>query len=351
MNTLKLFFLLTGLCLFSCSSETKKDNSIKNNPNDIKPMVVDAIIAMEELSSNTINAAGTILANEEVEVKSEVPGKITKIYFKEGSSVTKGQLLVMLNDEDLVAQMQKLHVEIKLQEEKEVRQKQLLLTTAISKEEYDITSSNLNLLKANAQILNTQIVKTRIRAPFGGIIGLKNVSEGAIISSASVIASIQNINPLKLDFSVPEKYNNYISTGTKINFFVAGRSEVLTATVFAKEPKIDPSTRTTRVRASFPNPGARIYPGAFADITIQVGEKSKSIMVPTHAYIPDISGAKMFVSKSGQAISVPVVAGIRTEKEIQILSGIHVGDTILTSGILQLKSNMPVEVNILNKLE
>ncbi len=345
-----IFVVISTTIVLSCSSSDKKANAPSNAPKSNSAIIVDGIIASEQLTSNVISTTGNIIANEEVEIKSEVSGRVTKIHFKEGSPVSKGQLLVKLNDDDLLAQMQRLNIEIKLQEEKEERQKQLLASTAISKEEYDVTKTNLNLLKANIDILKTQINKTRIVAPFSGIVGLKSISEGAIISPASVIATIQNVNPLKMDFSIPEKYNNLIKTGSSVSFTVAGQVTPLKATVFAKEPKIDPVTRTSMVRATFPNPSGNVFPGSFADITIQVGDKTKAIMVPTIAYIPDIAGAKLFVSKGGKAVSIPVTAGVRTEKEIQILTGINVGDTVLTSGILQLRPNTPVEVNIQNKV-
>lgn len=351
MKTFNFIFVLISITfLISCGSKDKQEKESSGTPKINNKIVVDGIVAQEEITSNTISTTGNIIANEEVEIKSEVAGRVVKIYFKEGSPVSRGQLLVKLNDDDLVAQMQRLNIEIKLQEEKEERQKQLLASTAISKEEYDVTKTNLNLLKANVAILKTQVDKTKIIAPFSGIVGLKSISEGAIISPTTVIASIQNINPLKMDFSIPEKYNNLIKKGSSVSFTVAGQASPLKATVFAKEPKIDPVTRTSMVRASFPNPSGNVFPGSFADINIQVGEKSKAIMVPTIAYIPDIAGAKLFVSKGGKAVSVPVTAGIRTEKEIQILTGINVGDTVLISGILQLRPNTPVDVNIQNKV-
>jgi len=351
MKIFNLFIVVVYITMFvACGSKDKKEAPQSTSPKGNSSLTVDGIIAQEETTSNSITTTGNIIANEEVEIKSEVSGRVVKIYFKEGSPVSKGQLLVKLNDDDLVAQMQRLKIEINLQEEKEARQKQLLANTAISKEEYDVTKTNLNLLKANVDILKTQIDKTKIIAPFSGIVGLKSISEGAIISPTTVIASIQNINPLKLDFSIPEKYNSLIKTGSLVSFTVTGQTSPLQATVFAKEPKIDPVTRTSMVRASFPNPSGNVFPGSFADINIQVGEKTKAIMVPTIAYIPDISGAKLFVSKGGKAVSVPVTAGIRTEKEIQILTGVNVGDTVLTSGILQLRPNTPVQVKIQNKV-
>jgi membrane fusion protein, multidrug efflux system len=341
--------ILISIGLIACKKEVKKDEKAKTAmSNQTKTMQVDGIIARDELTTGFINTTGTIMANEEVEVKSEISGRITGLYFKEGSAVTKGQLLVKIDDADLQAQMNKLKIEIRLATEKESRQKQLLAASAISKEEYDVTQTSVSLLRANESILRTSIAKTKIVAPFSGIIGLKNVSPGAIISPTNIIATIQNVQPLKLEFNIPEKYNNLVTIGKVVDFKIAGNTEKLKASVYAKEPKIDEMTRTSRVRATFNNSGGKIYPGAFAEINVSIGAQTKVIMVPTIAYIPDISGAKLFIKKDGLAKSISVKAGIRTEKEIQILEGLEDGDTVITSGILQLKPKTPVEVNIVN---
>ncbi|MBK9733788.1 MAG: efflux RND transporter periplasmic adaptor subunit [Saprospiraceae bacterium] len=344
--------LLSGLVFFSCKNEGKKvDGTKATTQTEQKVLKVDGIITREEITTETISTTGTIVANEEVEIKSEISGKITGIYFKEGTFIKVGQLLVKLNDDDLQAQVRKLNIEIKMAEEKEGRMKQLLAATAISKEEYDVQLTSLNLLKANVDIIKVDISKTRITAPFSGIIGFKNVSPGAIISSSTVIASIQNTQPLKLEFSIPEKYNNLIYQGITVDFKVTGSNIINKANVYAKEPKIDQNTRTSKVRAIFSNPGGKLFPGSFAEINISIGEKRKVKMVPTIAYIPDIAGAKLFVKRGGVAVSVPVKAGIRTEKEIQILEGLNDGDTVIVSGMLQLKPKMPVEVNIINQAQ
>jgi membrane fusion protein (multidrug efflux system) len=350
-STSLLFFLL--LSFFSCKN--KEDKTTDNQPSaqqkEQKPITVDGIIAREISVAGNLSTTGTILANDEVEIRSEISGKITAIYFNEGSNVNRGQLLVKLNDEDLQAQMKKLNIEIKLAEDKEARQKQLLTSTAVSKEEYETSLSNVNLLKANAEILRIQIEKTKITAPFSGIAGLKSVSQGAYINPNTVIASIQNIQPLKLEFTIPEKYNNLINKGGKVDFTVAGSNAVYKAVIYAKEPKMDPLTRTVKVRAGFPNPGGKLLPGSFADIQISVGEKVKVKLIPTVAYIPDINGARVFVCKGGVAVSMPVKSGNRTESQIQILEGINEGDTVITSGILQLKPKMPVNINIINPVQ
>jgi membrane fusion protein (multidrug efflux system) len=354
MKLLQIIIISITITLYACKGDEKKSeiNPVNGNTTgQSKPMTVDGIIAKTTFTTGSINTSGSIMSNEEVEIKSEVSGKITGIFFKEGQAVSKGQLLVKLNDDDLQAQVKRAEIEIKLAEEKEKRQKQLLASTAISKEEYDITLTNLNLLKANVDIIKTDIAKTRITAPFSGVAGLKYVSPGAFITSSTIIATVQSTQPLKLEFTVPEKYNQLLKNGSTVSFNIAGTNENFKATIYAKEPKIDPTTRTAKIRATFPNPSGKIAPGSFADITIPIGDKSKAIMIPTMAYIPDINGAKVFVSKGGTAMSVTVKAGIRTEDAIQILEGINEGDTVLTTGILQLKPKTPVNVNIVNKAE
>ena len=313
---------------------------------DQKAMNVDGIVAKTQLTIGNINTTGTLLSDEEVDIKSEVAGRITQILFKEGQAINKGQLMVKLNDDDLQAEMKKIEIEIKLAEDKENRQKQLLAASAVSKDDYEITMTNLQLLKANAEILKTKIAKTRIVAPFSGIVGLKEVSPGAFIDNGKIITTLQSIRPLKLEFSIPEKYSSYVQNNNEVTFKVVQSNDEYKAKVFARDPKIDMNTRTIKIRASYPNSSGKLLPGSFADIMIPIGGQQKGIMIPTIAYIPDINGARVFIVKNGEAMSVPVKSGLRTESNVQIIEGISEGDTVLITGILQLKPKTPVSVNI-----
>lgn len=351
MRLIYLSFILMFFIVSCKNEDIKSDEKKSGDSKGQKAMVVSGIIARDQMTTGSFTTTGTVMANEEVEVKSEISGKVTGIYFKEGSPVSKGQLLVKLDDDDILAQLNRLKIEIKLAQDKENRAKQLLAASAASKEEYEVAEGNVNLLQANEQILKTNLDKTRITAPFSGIIGLKSISPGAIISPSNIVATIQNTQPLKLEFSIPEKYNHLMNIGKIVDFTTAGSTSKHKASVYAREPKIDEVTRSTKVRATFANPGGKMFPGAFAEITIPVGEKSKVRMIPSIAYIPDIGGAKVFVKKNGVAQSVSIKTGLRTEKEIQILEGIEDGDTVITSGILQLKPNTPVEVIINNQAQ
>lgn len=309
------------------------------------PLTVKAHITKFDVLDNKVLTTGTILANEEVELKSEASGKITKIYFQEGSSVNDGDLLVKINDADLRAQLQSAKSRLELQKDTEYRQKQLLEKEAISQEDYDMTANQLEVNQAEVELIKAQIDKTEIRAPFSGIIGLKNVSEGSFVDNTTIIASLQNINPIKIDFSIPERYFTMVNVNDNINFTITGSSKNYVGKVYAIEPKIDPVTRTLKLRAMCPNTGREILPGTFANVELVLKKIENAILIPSEALIPDIKGQKVFVFRNGKAQPVQVETGIRTDQDVQLTSGISEGDTIITTGILQLKPGVPVKIS------
>jgi membrane fusion protein (multidrug efflux system) len=305
---------------------------------------VSAYVVKSEKLSNEVYASGTIIANEEVQLQSEISGKIIQINFHEGSKVSKGQILVKINDLDFQANYKKLQLQYALAEQKLSRQKQLLAINGISQEEFDITQNQYNTIKVDMDFAASQIAKTEIKAPFDGIVGLKNVSEGAFVSPNVVIASIQQINPIKIDFAVSEKYSSVVKQGDKLSFTVEGNNKVLTGEVYAIEPKIDMATRTVQMRAICPNPRGDIYPGAFARVQLALSDIDSALMIPTEAIIPDLKGKKVYRIKNGQAEFVKVMTGLRTEEKIQITEGLSVGDTIITRGIMSIKPGAVVKV-------
>jgi membrane fusion protein (multidrug efflux system) len=305
---------------------------------------VSAYVLKSEKLNNEVYASGTIIANEEVQLQPELSGKIIQINFQEGSKVSKGQLLVKINDSDLQASYKKLQLQYALADQKIQRQKQLLAINGISQEEFDISQNQYNAIKADIDFASAQIAKTEIKAPFDGIIGLKNVSEGAFVSTNTVIASVQQIDPVKIDFSVSERYSSLVKKGDKLSFTVEGNDKALAGLVFAIEPKIDLATRTVQIRAICPNPNEVIYPGAFAKVQLQLNDIDSALMVPTEAIIPDLKGKKVYRIKNGQAESVKVITGLRTDEKIQITNGLAAGDTIITRGIMTIKPGASVKI-------
>jgi len=253
-------------------------------------------------------------------------------------------LLIKINDADLQAILKKLTLQLKLAKTKESRLKDLLSINGISQEEYDEGTNQLETLEADMDFTKAQIAKTEIRAPFNGKIGLKNVSEGSFVNSSIVIASIQQTEILKLDFSIPEKYAAVISIGDTVSFQVAGIKEKLLAIVAAYEPKIDVATRNITIRARYLNSKSYVYPGAFAKVELAANKKQSSFMIPTEAVIPEMKGNNIYINKGGKAIKTPVETGMRTDSKIEITSGIIAGDTIITTGIMSLKPNADIQI-------
>jgi len=317
-------------------------------PENNAVLSISAHIIKPEILENNVNTTGTILANEEVELRSEISGKIVKILFREGSSVNKGELLVKINDEELKAQLERARYRLKLLQDREYRQRILLEREAISREDYDVSLNELNVAKSEIDLVNAQLNKTELRAPFSGRIGLKSVSEGSFVTNSTVIVTLQNINPVKIDFSIPEKYSLQVQKGDRVHFSITGSDEVFSGEIYAIEPKIDPVTRTLKIRAVYHNINGKILPGSFANINLVLRKINDAVMVPTQSVIPELKGQKIFIFKNGIAIPVNIETGLRKAEIIQVTKGLSVGDTVITSGILQIKPNMPVKISKFN---
>ncbi|MCX6149549.1 MAG: efflux RND transporter periplasmic adaptor subunit [Ignavibacteriales bacterium] len=322
-----------------------KENSLINARSREQVIPVNVYILKASKLDDKLLTTGSILANEEVELRSEVSGKITKIFFSEGRKVKKDDLLIKINDSELQAQLLKANSQKKLAEEKEYRQKVMLKKEAISQEEYDISLNELNSLDAELQLIKAQIDKTEIHAPFDGVIGLKAVSDGSYVTPDKKIATLQNINPLKIDFSIPEKYFTQIKVGSGITFGIQGINKKYSGKIYAIEPKIDASTRTIQIRAITKNEKSEIFPGSFAQVEINLKVIDNALSIPTEALIPDVKGQKVYIVKNGKAIPKPVEVGIRKEKIIQVVSGLSEGDSVITSGLMQIRPNAQVKVS------
>jgi membrane fusion protein (multidrug efflux system) len=301
------------------------------------PVAVNVMIVKDTTISNNIDVTGTIDANERVSLISEVSGRITGIYFTEGSYVRKGQLLVKVNDQDLVASLKQNAYQIALAKQNEGRNKQLLQKEAISQVEYETSLTGLNTLNAQADVIKAQIAKTEMRAPFSGTIGLRNVSPGGFLSPNTAIATLVNMDPAKVTFSVPEKYQAYIRPGSKISFTVASTRDDIKASVYAIEPSIDVNSRTITVRAKAPNPKGTLKAGSFAKINLALDQIPKTIMLPTEVVTPDIKGNKVYIYDNGVAVPRSVTTDLRTDTKIQVTDGLKPGDSVVVSAIMQMR--------------
>ncbi len=303
--------------------------------------------------SELINSIGTLRPDEETDLSFETAGKIVKINFTEGTKVKRGDLLAKINDRPLQAQLEKLLVQLKMAEAKEFRQRSLLDKDAISQESYDQIHTDVQSIKADINLIKARISETELRAPFDGSIGLRGLSEGAYVTANTKIAKLVKLSPIKIDFSIPEKYASDINIGYPITFSIVGieSDKLYNASVYAFDPRIVEGTRTVSLRALYDNKNEELKPGRYAGITLELSKIENAIAIPTEALIAEMEGEKVFVYKGGKARSVNVTTGLRTESLIQITKGLSFGDTLLTTGIMQLRQNLPVVLDtvILNK--
>jgi membrane fusion protein (multidrug efflux system) len=258
--------------------------------------------------------------------------------------VKRGDLLIQMNDDEIKALLEKQRYNQKLNEDNEFRQRKLLEKDAISQEEYDNALNRLNTTVADIRLLEAQLAKTRIQAPFDGVIGLRFVSEGAYISPNNVIATLYNISPAKLEFAVPSRYSTQVAPGKKIRFTIESDLQVYEGQVYAIEPRIDPATRTLTIRAMAENRQGHLLPGQFVKVELILESVSNAILVPTEAVIPEQAGKKVFILENGKAKEVFIETGIRTANSLEVLSGLKANDTLLTTGILQLRPGMAIQI-------
>lgn len=344
-----IFLGIAYLIYYRISANKKIENSGGGGGSkNAKPQsfAVDGIVVKTGSFANNLEVTGTIEANESVALQSEVSGLVTGIYFKEGSSVSKGSLLVKINDRDIQAQLQEALTKQNLSATNENRAKQLLQKGAISQEEYDASLADLKSLKAQGQLIRAQLAKTSIIAPFSGKIGLRSISTGVYITPTTVIANLLSTNPVKVNFSVPEKYMGQIRLNSAITFRTDGSNQIYTGKVFAIEPGINAQTRTLQIKALAPNANNELLPGSFAKVSLVLSNVENAILIPNEAIIPVLKGKTVFVSKNGKAKQVEVHSGTRTEENIVITSGLKVGDTVLTTGAMSLKEDAAVKVSV-----
>lgn len=307
-------------------------------------LTVSTFVVTPESIRDHIYTTGTILPNEIVALSTETSGKIIALYFEEGRSVRKGDLLLKINDSELQAQLRTAELRLDLARDIEKRQHSLLEKEGLSQAEYDISANDLGVQRVTVDLIQAQIDKTELRAPFSGVIGLRYVSEGSYITSASRIATLQDIDPIKIEFSIPERHANRAGVGDAIYFTVEGYEGTHEGVIYALEPLIRQDTRSLRLRARSSNQGIRLIPGSFATVELVFEEIEDALSIPTVAIIPELGGAKVYLFRSGSVASTQVVTGIRMRNTVQIISGLAPGDTVITSGIQQVFPGMPVRV-------
>ncbi len=295
-----------------------------------------------------ITATGTLMANNSIEVSNQVAGRLTHLGFTEGQRVAKGALLAKIDDADLQAQLRKSLANETLAKSTLARQKDNLEANGIAQQDYDASVNALADIEADIAALRAQIANTEVRAPFPGTVGLRNVSEGAYLPAFTNIADLQELDPMKLEFTIPQRYNDRLSVGDSVQFTVESSALVHRGIIYAFEPGVDAATGGVRARALCSNPDRSLVPGAFTNVLVKLKQIQGALMVPSQAVVPVLNGQQLLLSKHGKATPVDVTLGLRNDSTVQVTSGIQVGDTILTSGMMQLRPGTSVKVTVAN---
>lgn len=343
--------LLLGIVFFPkykgifSRGETESATEGKPSQQNRRQLNVNAMVLKPQRLTDVFRTKGQLLPDEEVDLSFEASGKITNIYFKEGTFVKRGTLLAKVNDQPLLAELKKLEAQIPLARERVNRQRTLLDKDAVSQEAYQAVTTDMDKLMADIDLVKARIQQTELRAPFDGIIGLRWVSEGTFASTGTVVARLTKISPLKIEFSVNERHANNIRPGTRIGFVVEGDETIYTANVYAIETTLDEKTLSLKARALYENPGGKLRPGRSASIEIILREIDNAIVVPSIATIAEMGRDLAFVYKNGKARQIEIRKGLRTASSVQILQGLQSGDTLLTTGVMQLRDGLDVTIS------
>lgn len=322
----------------------EKDKIAPKKSSKAVEIKAEAFLVRDTAVEYQVVTVGSIRANESVQIVSEINRKVTDIFMNEGSFVKQNQLLIKLDDADLLAKQQKLKALEELTILTEQREKQRLIKGGISQQHYDEVANQLKVIQADLQSVEVDLSKTDIRAPFSGKIGLRNVSPGAFVSPNIILANLQDLSKVKIDFAIPERYSNTVKINQTIYFTLDYSPDIFEARVLAFEPSIDNKTRTLLIRAIADNSRNQFVAGTSVKVNLNLKELNQSIFIPTESLIPSLKGYRVYLLRNGLATFADVKTGIRTKSSVQILEGLNKGDTIITTNILRIKPNTAIKV-------
>lgn len=355
-------FIIAPLFIAACGGKDKKGkgaNANNGTPQKQPPLSVEAMIVASSTLNAQIEIPGTILANESTEIHPESSGRLVLLNVKEGALVGKGTLLAKLYDGDMLAQLNSLNVQIKkaevqlkIAQQSEDRSAKLLKIQGISQQDYDMSllqvnniMADINVLRAQQGVIKANMTKLNVYSPYSGKLGLKQVSPGAFVTPASIITTISQVNQLKIQFNIPEKYSAQVKKGQAVDFTIDGVNKSFTATVLATEDAVEADTRSLAVRAVITGNDPALVPGAFAKVKMVLGEDKDALLIPNDCVIPQGRKKMIFLARGNKALSTEITTGVRDSANIQVLTGIQQGDTVITSGLLFLKPNADIKIS------
>lgn len=300
--------------------------------------------AKEDSISETIPLVGTLAANEAIEIKSEVDGKVEAIQFREGQYVEKDHILFVIEGNKLAAQVGQAEAEYKLSEANLKRSDSLIQNLAISKQEYDQALSRFESDKAELELMRQALREATVRAPFSGNVGTRLVSPGQVVAKGDKLSTLIDANPMKVEFNVPERYSGKLKRGLTVGIKVSPHpDELFKGEVYFVSPEIDPMTRTVLVKAQIPNKEGKLSPGLFANLELQLGKIDKAIIVPESALMKQADQVQLYVvGPENKADLRTVKTGVRMEGRVQILEGVTAGEQVISEGNQKIGPGVPV---------
>ena len=345
--------ILAVTFLTACGGKDKKDEKAPG-PGGAKaggPPVsrVDAFVVRTSPLSDNLELPGSLIANESTPVNPEISGRLVYLNATEGKAVGKGTLLAKIYDGDLVAQLNKLQIQARVQQQTAKRYEELLKIQGVSQQEYDLAKLDISNVQADMAIVRSNIMRTEIRAPFSGTLGLKMISPGAYVTPATVLTTIRQNSQLKLDYTLPERYSSKVKIGQLISFVSEGNDKVYNAKILATESGVSEENRSLIIRAMVTNNDGKLLPGQFVKVQTNFDPDPNAIMIPSQAVIPQARGKKVAVYRNGLADFVDVETGARDSANVQIITGLKVGDTIITTGLMSLKPKGKVQLGKVSK--
>jgi membrane fusion protein (multidrug efflux system) len=345
LSSTACLLVASGTLLAACHA--KPDEAKGGGKGDKKnsgPAVVDVLVARPSSVSDSVEANGTVVANDFVELHPEVSGRLTLLNVQEGRRVSKGTIIARINDADLRAQLQKTNAVLQVSQLSVNRLEKLLKVQGVNQADYDLAMSQVKSSQADAAYTQALIAKTVVRAPFTGVLGLRQVSPGAYVTPTTIIATLQADNKLKVDFTLPETYGSLVQAGRVVTLNFGGNPpRRYPATVQALESQVNQTTRNLTVRALLPA-GARVSPGTFARVQVPTGAARQRVILPTNAIMPGDKSDQVVLVKHGKAQMQNVKTGDRQNDQISVVSGLAPGDSVVTNGVLFTQPGKPVKV-------
>lgn len=290
-----------------------------------------------------LTAVGSLRSNESVVIQPEITGRVSEISFNEGEAVTKGTTLIRLDDSVHRAELQQAEAQLALSKANFERVSDLFKRGNAAARARDEVLAQMRVAEANAALARALLAKTNIIAPFDGVLGLRQLSPGDYVKPGDKVVNIENIDPVKVDFRIPEVHAAVLKVGQVISVTLdplPGKS--FSGMVYAIDPLIDPNGRAVLLRARVENPQGQLRPGMFARVKLQLERREDAILLPETAVFP--MGLKRFVYKAvdGMAVRAEVETGMRREGKVEIISGVSLGDMVVLEGHFKLQDGRPL---------